>query len=68
MLKSDMKKIAIAVLFILLPAIAFAAPSIRFDTEQHDFGEVSQGELPSFNFKFANTGDADLVIKEIITT
>lgn len=68
MLKSEMKKIAITLLLLIIPAVVFAAPSIRFETEQHDFGEVRQGDLPSFTFKFVNTGDADLVIKEIITT
>lgn len=44
------------------------APEITFERTEHDFGKVIYGEVVSYNFKFKNTGDADLVISEVGTT
>ncbi len=33
-----------------------------FETDNHEFGEIVQGERVSYAFKFKNTGDAPLVI------
>lgn len=35
---------------------------ISFDKTEHDFGEVLQGEIVSYTFKFKNTGNSDLLI------
>lgn len=40
-------------------------PEISFETKEHDFGKVISGEVVSYNFKFKNTGDADLVISKV---
>lgn len=40
------------------------APTMKFETLDHDFGTISQGERVSTNFKFKNTGGTDLVISE----
>ena len=40
------------------------APQMKFETIDHDFGTISQGERVSTQFKFKNTGGSDLVISE----
>ena len=37
-------------------------PDMKFDEEDHDFGNIEQGEKIDFSFKFTNTGKADLII------
>lgn len=40
-------------------------PKIEFEKDIHDFGKLVQGEKATFNFKFKNTGDDDLVITQV---
>lgn len=40
-------------------------PVIEFNSVEHDFGKVIQGEVVSYSFKFKNTGKSDLVIANI---
>jgi hypothetical protein len=35
---------------------------MTFDEEEHDFGTIQQGDKPSTDFEFKNTGEADLII------
>ncbi|WP_295337117.1 DUF1573 domain-containing protein [Flavobacterium sp.] len=37
-------------------------PIMTFEKEEHDFGTIQQGDKPSTDFKFKNTGEADLII------
>ncbi|MCC7302055.1 MAG: DUF1573 domain-containing protein [Bacteroidia bacterium] len=37
-------------------------PVISFDHTEHDFGTVTDGEKVTYNFRFTNTGESDLVI------
>jgi hypothetical protein len=37
-------------------------PVITFEKNKHDFGTLVEGEVVEYNFKFTNTGDADLLI------
>lgn len=37
-------------------------PIISFDKTEHDFGDIMEGEVVEYNFKFTNTGNADLII------
>jgi outer membrane biosynthesis protein TonB len=37
-------------------------PAMTFDTKEHDFGLINQGDKVEYNFKFTNTGEADLII------
>lgn len=60
-----MKKAAL-ILLLILPLVAQAQKKfavIEFDTTVYDFGTVQEGPYISCEFKFTNTGEADLVIK-----
>jgi hypothetical protein len=37
-------------------------PEFTFETDQHHFGVITQGEKVSYSFKFKNTGNAPLII------
>jgi hypothetical protein len=52
-------------LVILFPCVVHAGPSVRFETELHDFGSVKQGDLLECKFEFANSGTEDLLIKRL---
>jgi len=41
---------------------ADAVPVFSFQSDNHEFGEIQQGEKVSYAFKFTNTGKAPLVI------
>jgi hypothetical protein len=40
-------------------------PVITFEKIVHDFGYVTKGERLSYNFKFKNTGNSDLIISYV---
>jgi hypothetical protein len=61
-----MKKIILVAFMLLLPAIAFAQPSIVFDKEQHDFGMIEKNSSLEFSFDFRNEGTEDLEINKVI--
>lgn len=37
-------------------------PEITFEEKTHNFGVITEGEQVEYNFKFTNTGKADLLI------
>jgi hypothetical protein len=37
-------------------------PAFSFDSEFHDFGEITEGTVAEHIFRFTNTGDAPLII------
>jgi len=37
-------------------------PTITFEHEEHDFGTIQQGDKVVYDFKFKNTGEANLTI------
>lgn len=37
-------------------------PEMTFEKDVHDFGTINQGDKPTYDFKFENTGEADLLI------
>ena len=37
-------------------------PEITFDTKEHNFGQIMQGDKVTYDFKFKNTGEANLLI------
>ena len=59
-----MKRLLI-VLVIIFPSLVYAEPSIRFESELHDFGTVKQGALLECQFAFTNAGTEELFIKRL---
>jgi|CXWJ01.1.fsa_nt_gi hypothetical protein len=43
-------------------------PVFAFETENHEFGEIKQGDKVSFDFKFKNTGKSPLIISSVNAT
>lgn len=37
---------------------------ITFEKSEHDFGTITQGDKVTYDFKFKNTGESDLLIKD----
>jgi hypothetical protein len=37
-------------------------PVMTFENTEHDFGKINAGDKVTYNFKFKNTGEADLII------
>ena len=62
-----MKKIFLLLVagFVFYSSIVLAAPSILFDDEVYDFGDVVQGESLEHVFTFTNEGDETLVIEKV---
>lgn len=60
-----MKKIGILIFLMLLPAICFSQPSIVFDAEEYDLGEISRNDAMEHRFDFTNSGDQDLIIEKL---
>ncbi len=46
-------------------ALAGSSPSIHFQEESWDFGDIVPDELPTHIFEFKNYGDEELIIKDI---
>ena len=38
-------------------------PVMQFETVDHDFGTINEGDLVEYTYKFKNTGDAPLIIQ-----
>ncbi len=53
---------------LLLPALAYAAPSIKFANDSHDFGKVREGDKLEYTFQFSNTGTDELNIERVNTS
>lgn len=51
-----------------LVAPAPPGPFIKFSEMSHDFGDIEQGEKVAYTFEFTNTGDAPVVITNVLTT
>lgn len=41
---------------------------ITFDKEEHDFGNLLQGEVVSYSFHFTNTGNMPLIISDVTSS
>lgn len=39
-------------------------PELEFETKEHDFGIIKQGESVSYTFNFTNVGESGLVISQ----
>ena len=70
-----MKKILIIFIGVLLISYSFAqkngtekkviGPRIEFDNVSHNFGEMTEGEVVTHIYKFTNTGDKPLLLKNV---
>jgi len=40
-------------------------PELTFETLDHDFAKITEGEKVEYDFKFTNTGEAPLIISEV---
>ncbi len=49
-------------------AKADGTPQINFETYEHNFGTIAQGEKVSYTFKFRNIGDGALQITDVTTS
>ena len=66
------KKIIFAFIVVILVTTgvlsAYKGPRIQFDKEVWDFGKTKQGKILNHVFKFRNTGDTTLLIKNVRTS
>lgn len=60
-----MRKLLFILVFLSVPSLALAQPSMVFDSEDVDFGEVDSGAVLEHVFEFVNTGTEELVIESI---
>jgi hypothetical protein len=61
-----MKNLLFLFLTVLLSTgLAVAQPAIKFNDESHDFGEVIEGKMASYEFQITNTGNQPLVISNV---
>jgi len=61
-----MKKIFFPIFLLVFPLISYAQPSVSFDSQSYDFGQVSQGKSVEHTFQVSNVGDAELIIQKIV--
>ena len=68
MLNTIMKKlITLAFLICLLGTIITtqAQGTMKFDSDKHNFGELAEGVMVSYEFEFVNTGNKPIKISEV---
>lgn len=41
---------------------------LTFDEQSHDFGDITQGDVVKYTFKFKNTGSDTLRLSNVVTT
>lgn len=41
------------------------APIIKFETEKHDFGKITEGDVVEYRYKFENKGNSPLAISDV---
>lgn len=58
-------KTIIFILLLIVPALAFAQPSITFEEESYDFGIVKRDEPLEHTFEVLNSGIDELVITRL---
>ena len=47
---------------------AAGGPELKFKEDSRDFGKIKQGDIVKHYFVFSNTGDLDLVLKDVRTS
>ena len=61
----NMKQGIILLIILMVPALSYAQPEIKFDTESYDLGIVTQ-EITMHSFEFRNTGTSELIIEKLV--
>ena len=54
-----------ALVLFLSSSVTFAQGVIKFETENYDFGKVTEGNLATHEFKFKNTGTQPVIISNV---
>jgi hypothetical protein len=49
-------------------AVMSNGPTIKFESESHDFGKIAQGDKVTYQFSFANVGKAPLIISNAVAS
>jgi len=61
-----MKNIIVGLLlFLASSAVIMAQSTIKFGRETHDFGEVKEGDLATYEFEFTNSGNQPLIVSNV---
>lgn len=50
------------------PKVTVDGAKLKFEKNQHDFGNATDGDIVSYTFKFENTGNKDLEIRDVRTS
>jgi len=62
------KMLMVSLVLYLLTGIAMGEPTLEFESKLIDFGEIEDGKVVDIKFKFKNSGDSTLLIKNISTS
>jgi hypothetical protein len=49
---------------VVLTSCGHKVPEMSFESKEHDFGTITQGDKVTHDFKFTNSGEGDLVISK----
>lgn len=63
-MKTFLKNLLILPVLFSFSAV-FAQPAIKLSEETHDFGEIIEGKLASYEFQVTNTGNQPLIINNV---
>ncbi len=64
-----MKKTIFTIVAVMFFAIASHAQGVlKFEKESHDFGDIAEGPVATYNFKVTNTGTAPVVISRAMAS
>ncbi len=68
-----MKKLALLLFFGMFAFVSFAQDAdkkseITFTEASHDFGDITQGDVVEYTFKFKNSGTTPLVLTNVAVT
>ena len=47
------------------PVVPATGPKITWENPKHDFGDITQGEVVEYTYKFTNTGTEPLIITNV---
>ena len=60
--------IRLSLLLLFLASGAAAQPKLAFESERYDFGTFDEGETVTHVFRFTNTGDQPLEVREVVAS